>query len=78
MSLDAMEQDVKDIIQRLVPVHTTCPHCQQEIDPARLIDGDYLPKCWELMVDLIVNKVGVSVLKRLVEDMKKKGGKDEI
>ena len=75
MSLDAMEQDVKDIIQRLVPVHTTCPHCEAQIDPDCLIDGDYLPKRWEFMVNLIVNKVGVSVLKRYLDGMKKEGGK---
>ena len=68
---DTREQ-ISDIIYGRIPVNTTCPHCEAEID----IDSLLIPykaatpadkRVWEKMVSEILGLVLSSTLKELAE-----------
>ena len=49
--------DIKDIIYEEIPISTTCPNCEQDIDEGVLMPIDEDEKGWDTLVMNVVRRV---------------------
>lgn len=65
-----LEQKVIDIVAEQVPVNTTCPHCERDIDISCLVDSEskWAKSDWLRMAREIIDTVKEHILLALSEE----------